>query len=733
MSLIHGQDIGAADIEREISAWDAVRFARLCNAIAWASTWAGAQSLPAFTERVIVADNGIDGEWSADLSREAAASSLYLQTGLNVFQYKKREATERGRAAIAAKMRSDLTGAALEVELRSAKALASYVLFTNVDLTIDQQNEIRDAIIEGVTDGHIRPRVISAGGLAAMLNEMPHLRSAFFATSAFRAWGESWDTHQKGTVFPQTAFIGREDVLTKLRAWIDDPNVRAIAISGTHMMGKTRIALEATRHRDAGFVEALDRQALNIDHLRRLETANRSTIVLVNDPDPKLARELAEGALAREKLKVIFCLATADAAPHLSFGLDDRVRHISLPPLSREKSEELLKAAAQLDFSLHSWVVENAGGVPGVLLAAARVGAALRRDGGDFLDQVAAGFEKDIAARLSAADQAALRGLSLMSHVGVDRDVQPEAQAICTHFGIDLNALLEAIERLMAAGFVRVDGSYAEVVPPLLANRLASRLIRGRLDALKDYFGGLTETGRRRLFRRLVQLRGDEVRRFWDELLGPTGPFATLEGILENSDLFRLVTSANGPRVGPALLALLQQQTIAQRRAIDGRKRRDLFYAIEEMLFLGASSEVGLRCLALFAEAENERWSNNSAGVFKEVYHPLHPQMPLSLPQRLAVARELFHLRDRPALRQLAVEAVAGTLESHQTSMLRHSSSGTPLGRMPEMTWADVWQYLGDCLELVMEASNDEQPAIKQKAADLLPRAHRQFCVTGTS
>ena len=59
MPLIHGQGKSAGEIEREISSWDAVRFARLYNAVAWASTWRAAQTLPAFTERVIVADNGM--------------------------------------------------------------------------------------------------------------------------------------------------------------------------------------------------------------------------------------------------------------------------------------------------------------------------------------------------------------------------------------------------------------------------------------------------------------------------------------------------------------------------------------------------------------------------------------------------------------------------------------------------------------------------------------------------
>jgi hypothetical protein len=44
--------------------------------------------------------------------------------------------------------------------------------------------------------------IIAAADLAAMLNELPHLRSAFIATGAFRSWGESWEAlHQRVIAF----------------------------------------------------------------------------------------------------------------------------------------------------------------------------------------------------------------------------------------------------------------------------------------------------------------------------------------------------------------------------------------------------------------------------------------------------------------------------------------------------------------------------------------------------
>ena len=188
-------------------------------------------------------------------------------------------------------------------------------------------------------------------------------------------------------------------------------------------------------------------------------------------------------------------------------------------------------------------------------------------------------------------------------------------------------------------------------------------MIRGRLNAVRACLSLLPEPGRRRFLRRLVLLQGEEAQRFWNELLGDDGPFTTLDGIVDDSHLFRLAAAANGARVGPMLRRLLEQASVERRRAIAGEERRDLFYACEEMLFGDASSEYGLRCLASLAEAENESWSNNSSGVVREAFLPLHPQMPLTLDRRLELLRELLGAAQSDALGKLAVDAAAAVLE----------------------------------------------------------------------
>jgi hypothetical protein len=294
-----------------------------------------------------------------------------------------------------------------------------------------------------------------------------------------------------------------------------------------------------------------------------------------------------------------------------------------------------------------------------------------------------------------------------MSHVGIEGPARDEAETIAEQFGVDLNTLLDSIERLHAAGFIRLDGSYAEVVPPPLANRLAGRMMRGRLNAVRACFAQLSEHGRRRFLRRLVQLTGEEAQRFWNELLGEQGPFTTLDGIVEDSELFWFAAAANGPRVGPILGRLLEQASVEQRRAIAGKKRRDLFYACEEMLF---------------RDAENETWGNNSSGVFKEAFQPLHPQMPLSLDRRLELLRELLSPTRTEALGRLATDAAAGALESGLSVTMRHSGSAAPLGQRPEMTWPEVWEYQANCVDLLVAATNDTRSSIREQAGEVITR-----------
>jgi len=346
MSLVHGENLSASQVERAVSSWDAEHFARLCNAIAWAVAWPTTQAMPAFTERVLVRDNGIDAEWAGEIAPEVMVAGQLLRAGTNVFQFKKREVADESRAGIVSTLASGLKGAIAEVERRTGKVLATYVLFTDVDLLTTQHEQLKHAIREGAGERPISVEVVGAADLAAMLNSLPHLRSAFFSTLDFQTWAESWEAHRRTSIFAQTPLIGRDTVSESLTALPRQPDVKVIAIIGTHMMGKSRVVLEATRACDVGFVETLERQRPKLADLMRLTSPARTIVVLANDLDPRVARERAAGVLARDGLKLLLCLSTEESTPKPNFGLDERVRQLSLPPLSDDDSRKLLSAAS---------------------------------------------------------------------------------------------------------------------------------------------------------------------------------------------------------------------------------------------------------------------------------------------------------------------------------------------------------------------------------------------------
>ena len=124
----------------------------------------------------------------------------------------------------------------------------------------------------------------------------------------------------------------------------------------------------------------------------------------------------------------------------------------------------------------------------------------------------------------------------------------------------------------------------------------------------------------------------------------------SLTGIIGNSELFLFAAAVNGRRAGILLRRELTAQSVERRRQVAGDARRNLVRIIEEMLFRDEASEDAFWCMASLAEAENEQWANNASGILKEVFGPLHPQVPLRLDRRLVVLTEMISPRSSCAI-----------------------------------------------------------------------------------
>src|SRR5258708_1688533 len=96
--------------------------------------------------------------------------------------------------------------------------------------------------------------------------------------------------------------------------------------------------------------------------------------------------------------------------------------------------------------------------------------------------------------------------------------------------------------------------------------------------------------------------------------------------------------------------------------------------------------------------------------------------MPLQLPRRLNLLGEMMGLSERISM--IAVDGMADALAPHTAITIRTTAGATPLGRMPQMVWGDVFRYQEGCIDLLMNAAlRDERVSIRRTAARRVPRA----------
>lgn len=728
MPFIHGQAIHAEELERTLSReFDARRFASLCNAIVWSSARRRCSTLPSFTERVNVKDKGIDASWDAILPDDQGYGAALLGPGWNVFQYKLRDVTARNRYAIFSGIKSSMRRALISLYSETKRRPKRYILFVNLDLQDDQTVALKKVILEGYDQPEqVSVEIVGAAELAAFLVDLPHVRLSFFEGAPFIDRETAVQRHEAEEKFTNAnvELVGRNAQLNTLRSLVDSPDVKGIVVTGPQGIGKTRLALQATEHRPLEVIVADG--DITGDDLRMLGMQETDVVVLVEDPDDRSANDLVKYALAAQGVKVLITLPTAADAPEPNFGQDTRMTVLPLTPLTDMESYDLLKkVGVTFDYGIESWVVEQAGGIPRILLLAAGLGPELRKTAQTFIEVIAEAYERRVRTRFGDTAVAILQRLSLLSKVGIEGTVAGEVKLICSVVsdGCSANAVLNAVPDLEYAGLVRTIGSFTEVIPPLFANRLASAALRGRFSELLVLFARLGQRGRARLIARLCLLRNDEVAQFWDELFSNNGLFPNLQSALADIHLLHQISGAVPERIAPMLYDGLHELSVEQRHAIKRTERRELMWILEQLLCRRDHTMTALRCLAQLAEAENETCGNNATGVFCEAFHASHSQMPLPLQSRLKVLRELLSEQNSTTLRVLAIKAAKQGLDNMGGYTLRQSRGPDPLDIGPEMTDADYWEYTEALVDILLEQTQSDDPDVGANAREAIPRA----------
>lgn len=628
-----------------------------------------------------------------------------------------------------------------------------YVFFTNIDVTDDEKQVLEQSIRDrprrrgsttstptrrrrtssssrSVSDqevnaGHVT--IVGAGEIAAFLNDLPHLRSAYFAWNRFSIWETAWEAHRAAKTYgANVELIGRDVHLQEVRALIDDPDVRVVVLTGPPSIGKSRLLLEATRHRPLETIVAVDPLSLRADDFLALKSLGREVVVILEDPDPRHVDRFVTQALAQPGLKLALTLPVVGSAPSPDLGGDPRVRSVPLPSLDDGQARLLLtEAQIAIDYGLASWIIAQAGGNPGILLLAAAAGASLRDQPGVFTTRIARDRARKVSDQCGDMAIESLRLLSLLTHVGIDGDDRVELEHLCAAFtdGPTLNRVLQALAPLQDAGVLRKMGPYAEVVPPLLANYLASEAVLGQLSRLRGLFDHLDAAPRRRLARRFQGISGDDVRQFWAWLSAKSlRDFRTAATSGDTLLLLAEVVPHDVLRVvGDGLAAL----TLDERRNLGNVVQSNLRGALERLLFHSDTAVDALKVLALLAEIETSTYSNNAHGLMCECFHPLQPQLPLPFPDRLRVLEQFLAPSQRESIRLLGIDAIASAFHRFPHFALRRSDGHAPLDIGAPTMPAQRRAYRSSLLDFLMAQAQCPNPPVAEAATRALPAALR--------
>jgi DNA-binding MarR family transcriptional regulator len=724
--ITHGQAIDGCEIAIICSNWGARRFAVFCNSTIWGCVGKTLLAIPSFTERILVSDDGIDAECIGDIGEEEVSKpNIFLQKGLNVFQYKKRSLirvnTERKK--IVSNLNASLKGSIGSIEKKQKKPVNNYILFTNLDLTHAEKEDLKKSIRHG-SKSHKKVECIGSSELATFINNLPHIRSSFFITSSFSNWDEQEQKFRKLQWWgPWFDLVGREDALLKLKSIIQDANTKVIALYGPNGIGKTRLLLEATYQFRHKVTFVTDPKLLVPSQIGKLESSNQDTIVIVDDPDIEVIESLTKEVFARNNLRLIFSLAAPEDISFPAYGFDKRVIPIAVLPLSDSDSEKLLlQTKKPLDFGLMSWIKFHAKGNPGILLAASQSIGNLREKPSNFIDFIGKQFEKKINKTFGERSLLVLKLLSILDYVGISGDFEEEIELISDIFnsGLSVSDLRKQITSLIDAGLVIRKGSFIEVSPPILAIYLAQQLLVGNEGVIPLFLVRLSQGARQRFLKRLSRLNPDIVQNFWREVFGQDGLFRDLDDLRTHIQILHCISGAVPERVAVVLEKIVIPLDVNARKQISGDFRRDLMWALDQLLFRKNTSIIALKIIGLLAEAENETWGNNATGVFCEGFHPLHRQMPTKVAERFLLLQD-FAKSESSELKLLVIKAINSALQRTGSVTLRHSDGPVPLDSMPVMTYGEIWDYIDNMCDLMVSLAHDDDPNVSAEAFKDLP------------
>lgn len=521
---------------------------------------------------------------------------------------------------------------------------------------------------------------------------------------------KTWDDWGKDSTYTQFVFVPdpeRETTIRNLRSLLNNSrkHARIVGLSG---LGKTRLAFEVFRPQND--LDDLNKRVIYVD-----ANANQQVLGWVTD----LVSSGIEGIIVVDNCdislhKSICKEVTRDDSKLSLLTLDYNLNNSGAEPnvvQLKQMKDDFIKTLLEQIYPSKSLDLDRitifAQGFPkmAVLLASARL---------EKLPEMGSLNDDDLANKLlwggnasNPDDEKILRGCALFEQFGLDEDASLEYKFIASFvLKIPDDDFYDCVKRFEERGLIDRRGRYVRVVPKPLAIRLASEWWKRTQPEKQMQLIMATMPGQ--LAERLCEQISfldflPEVKDLTSALCGTQGPFGQAEVILssQGSNLFRKIVNTNPEAASKALYKILQKISNQEVFNIKGDVRRNLIYALERLCFHSESYDTSMKALIILASEENESWSNNATGLFKQLFQTFLSGTEALPDQRYKII-DYALAHEKKSINVLALNALDQILDTDNYTRnvgAEYQGSGEELKDWSPKVWGEAFAYWQEALK----------------------------------
>ncbi|SDH87790.1 alpha/beta fold hydrolase [Nitrosomonas sp. Nm132] len=482
----------------------------------------------------------------------------------------------------------------------------------------------------------------------------------------------------------------------------------AVRLKGLSGLGKTRLIYEAVLSSSQDikdkvlYINVATKNPGVRSWLKQAIDSGYKGILIVDNCKPDLHKDLSD-EVGRIDSQVLFvsldhnleCISAHDA------------REYKIEPLDTVQIRALLEPEYGSKILDLDRVAKFAQGFPqmAVLIADARLSN--DPEVGKLTDDVLA---KRLLGEISEIELSILRSCSLFDNLGFSENVSNQYEYIANKAArVPPQDFYACIKKFQKRGLIDISGRYVQLIPKPLAVLLASdwwnqTRNEDQLSLLKEMPDELVEP-----FCLQVSMLGfiPEVQQLTLTLCGPQGPFGQAEAILSNrgSLLFRSFVEVNPIATSSALFCVLDSLSHKELSNISGDVRRNLVWALEKLVFHASIFEESAWCLMLLASAENESYSNNTTGLFAQLFRINLSGTEADFELRLRLLKRAMELGDSNVDKAI-IKALGASINTYSGSRFigaEHQGTKAPLQEWQPKFWQEIFDYWNAIFEMLIK------------------------------